>query len=81
VKNYFRLHTSIAFGKPPVKSVKSQTVMVEMEVDLLLPFGSNITFAGFELDGEGEAPLDEEVVEAAFNEDTVPSVDVAAPIG
>jgi hypothetical protein len=78
VETYFRLHTSTTSGKLPLKSVKSQTVMVEKEVDLLAPFGSNITFAGLELDEEVVVPLDEK---AALRLETVPIVDVAGPIG
>jgi hypothetical protein len=76
---YFRLHTSTTSGKLPLKSVKSQTVMVEIEVDLLPPFGSKITFVARELDVEEVVvPLDEKV---ALKLETVPIVDVAGPIG
>ena len=53
--------------------------MVEIEVDLLPPFGSKITFVARELDVEEVVvPLDEKV---ALKLETVPIVDVAGPIG
>jgi len=75
-ENHFKLQTSISSGKAPEKS--SQTVTVEMEVDLLVPFGSNMT--GRELaDEEALAPLDEEAL-APLKLETVPMV-FAVPIG
>jgi hypothetical protein len=58
--------------------VKSQTVRVEPEVDLLVPFGSNIIFAG--LDPELVALDGEEVLPIELELGTVPIV-FAVPIG
>jgi hypothetical protein len=61
-----------------VKSVKSQTVMVEIEVDLLLPSGSKMIREGAELPEELlPVPLDEA---AALELETEPML-LAVPIG
>jgi hypothetical protein len=53
--------------------------MVEIEGDLLVPFGSNMTFVELELDEEVEVPIADEV-EVALELGTVPIV-FAVPIG
>jgi hypothetical protein len=45
------LQTSSTFGNEPLKSVKSNTVMVEMEVPLRAPVGESVVVAGLELTG------------------------------
>ena len=60
--SYLSRHTSISFGRIPVTS--SQTVIVEIVGDTLVPLGSSITVPGLKLGEEvGEVPL---VVKALF---------------
>src|SRR4051794_25877892 len=46
LRTHLSLQTSTTSGKPPVKSVKSHTVTVEMEGVLLLPLGRRRTLVG-----------------------------------
>jgi hypothetical protein len=78
VQAYFRLHISISFGKGAPGS--SQTVIVEIEGDALVPFGSNITFELLEVDDEVDVPLTDDVVAFELKLDTDPTV-FAVPIG
>jgi hypothetical protein len=75
---HLSLQTSTTSGKAPVRSVKSQTVTVEMEGVLLLPFGSRRALVGLPaVADEAPAPLAED---PALELDTDPMV-FAVPIG
>ena len=76
---YLRLHTSISFWK--LCAASSHTVIVEIEGDALVPFGSKIAGPELELDEEEEVLVDgEEATPFALELETDPIV-FELPIG